>query len=146
MIDLETEKRRMYDIVGAIHDVHKYLGPGLNESCYQEALELQLKNEAIPYKRELSFHPTFKGVTLQATFRVDFLCREDVIVELKAVPELSPSHRAQLFNYMRLLSKPCGILVNFMPKFDVVERYFYDKENKNILAVDGHVIKNYQDI
>ena len=136
----------MYDIVGAIHDVHKYLGPGLNESCYQEAMELQLKNEAIPYKRELSFHPTFKGVTLQATFRVDFLCREDVIVELKAVPELSPSHRAQLFNYMRLLSKPCGILVNFMPKFDVVERYFYDKENKNILAVDGHVIKNYQDI
>ena len=146
MIDLETEKRRMYDIVGAIHNVHKYLGPGLNESCYQEALELQLKDEAIPYKRELSFHPTFKGTTLQATFRVDFLCHEDVIVELKAVPELNPSHRAQLFNYMRLLSKPCGILVNFLPKFDVVERYFYDKESKNILAVDGHIIKNYQDI
>ena len=145
MIDLETEKRRMYDIVGAIHNVHKYLGPGLNESCYQEALELQLKDEAIPYKRELSFHPTFKGTTLQATFRVDFLCHEDVIVELKAVPELNPSHRAQLFNYMRLLSKPCGILVNFLPKFDVVERYFYDKESKNILAVDGHIIKNYQD-
>ena len=136
----------MYDIVGAIHNVHKYLGPGLNESCYQEALELQLKDEAIPYKRELSFHPTFKGTTLQATFRVDFLCHEDVIVELKAVPELNPSHRAQLFNYMRLLSKPCGILVNFLPKFDVVERYFYDKESKNILAVDGHIIKNYQDI
>ena len=146
MIDLETEKRRMYDIVGAIHNVHKYLGPGLNESCYQEALELQLKDEAIPYKRELSFHPTFKGTTLQATFRVDFLCHEDVIVELKAVPELNPSHKAQLFNYMRLLSKPCGILVNFLPKFDVVERYFYDKESKNILAVDGHIIKNYQDI
>lgn len=146
MIDLDAEKRRMYDIVGAIHNVHKYLGPGLNESCYQEALELQLKDEAIPYKRELSFHPTFKGTTLQATFRVDFLCHEDVIVELKAVPELNPSHRAQLFNYMRLLSKPCGILVNFLPKFDVVERYFYDKESKNILAVDGHIIKNYQDI
>ena len=146
MIDIETEKRRMYDIVGAIHNVHKYLGPGLNESCYQEALELQLKDEAIPYKRELSFLPTFKGATLQATFRIDFLCREDVIVELKAVPELNPSHRAQLFNYMRLLSKPCGILVNFLPKFDVVERYFYDKESRNILAVDGHIIKNYQDI
>ena len=146
MIDLEAEKRRMYDIVGAIHNVHKYLGPGLNESCYQEALELQLKDEAIPYKRELSFHPTYKGTTLQATFKVDFLCREDVIIELKAVPELSPTHRAQLFNYMRLLSKPCGILVNFLPKFDVVERYFYDKESKNILAVDGHIIKNYQDI
>ena len=146
MIDLEAEKRRMYDIVGAIHNVHKYLGPGLNESYYQEALELQLKDEAIPYKRELSFHPTYKGTTLQATFKVDFLCREDVIIELKAVPELSPTHRAQLFNYMRLISKPCGILVNFLPKFDVVERYFYDKGSRNIIAVDGHIIKNFQEL
>ena len=146
MIDIEAEKRKMYDIVGVIHDVHKYLGPGLNESCYQEAMELQLKDEAIPYKRELSFHPTYRGITLQAIFKVDFLCKEDVIIELKAVPELNPNHRAQLFNYMRLLEKPCGILVNFLPKYDIIERYFYDKESKNILAVDGHIIKNFQDL
>ena len=146
MINLDAEKRKMYDIVGAIHDVHKYLGPGLNESCYQEAMELQLKNEAIPYKRELSFHPSYRGITLQASFRVDFLCKEEVIIELKAVTELNPSHRAQLFNYMRLLEKPCGILVNFLPKYDIIERYFYDKESKNILAVDGHIIKNYHDL
>ena len=146
MIDLESETRKMYDIVGAIHDVHKYLGPGLNESCYQEALELQLKDIAIPFNREYFFHPTYRGTTLHSSFKVDFLCKEEVIIELKAVPELNPSHRAQLFNYMRLLEKPCGILVNFLPKYDIVERYFYDKESKNILAVDGHIIKNYQDL
>ena len=146
MINLDIEKKKMYDIVGAIHDVHRFLGPGLNESCYQEAMELQLKDVSISYKREMSFHPSYRGIELNATFRVDFLCKGDVIVECKAVPELSPNHRAQLFNYMRLLEKPCGILVNFLPKFDVVERYFFDKESKNIIAVDGHIIKNFQEL
>ena len=146
MINLDVEKKKMYDIVGAVHDVHRFIGPGLNESCYQEAMELQLKDVSIPYKREMSFHPSYRGIELNATFRVDFLCKGDVIVECKAVPELSPNHRAQLFNYMRLLEKPCGILVNFLPKFDVVERYFYDKESRNIIAVDGHIIKNFQEI
>lgn len=146
MINLDIEKRKMYDIVGAIHDVHRFLGPGLNESCYQEAMELQLKDVSIPYKREMTFHPSYRGIELNATFRVDFLCKGDVIVECKAVTELSPNHRAQLFNYMRLLEKPCGILVNFLPKFDVVERYFFDKESKNIIAVDGHIIKNFQEL
>ena len=145
MINLEVEKKKMYDVIGTIHDVHHFLGPGLNESCYQEAMELQLKDSAIPYKREMTFHPTYRGKTLEATFRIDFLCKDDIIVELKAVTELNVNHRAQLFNYMRLLNKPCGILVNFLPKFADIQRYFYDEENKNILAVDGHIIKNYKD-
>lgn len=146
MINFDVEKKKMYDIVGVIHDVHKYLGPGLNESCYQEAMELQLKDASIPYQREKTFHPLYRGKALQAVFRIDFLCKDDIIVELKAVPELNANHRAQLFNYMRLLEKPCGILVNFLPKFAEVQRYFYDQESKNILAVDGHIIKNYRDL
>ncbi len=146
MINLDVEKKKMYDVIGAIHDVHRYLGPGLNESCYQEAMELQLRESSISYQREMSFHPTYKGVPLQSTFRIDFLCNNDVVIECKAVPELNPNHRAQLFNYMRLLNKPCGILVIFLPKFADIQRYFYDNESKNILAVDGHVIKNFRDI
>jgi len=146
MIDIDVEKKKMYDVIGAIHDVHRYLGPGLNESCYQEALELQLKDSDIPYKREMTFHPIYRGKTLESFFRIDFLCKNDIIVELKAVTELSVNHRAQLFNYMRLLNKPCGVLVNFLPKFADVQRYFYDQESKNILAVDGHTIKNYKEL
>ncbi|MBQ9555064.1 MAG: GxxExxY protein [Muribaculaceae bacterium] len=146
MFDLKEEKRKFFDIIGVIHEVHKYLGPGLNESCYQEAMELQLKNDAIPYQREMTFHPTYRGITLQATFRIDFLCKNDIIVECKSVPEFSPNHRAQLFNYMRLLEKPCGILVNYLPGYAEIERYLYDKETKNILGMDGRIIKNFIDI
>ena len=146
MFDFEAEKRKFYEIVGVIHEVHKYLGPGLNEACYQEAMELQLMDASVPYNREMSFHPIYRGVTLQATFRIDFLCKNDVIVECKAVPELHPNNRAQLFNYMRLLEKPCGILVNYLPRYAVIERYLYDKESKNILGVDGRIIKNFVDI
>ena len=74
MINLDVEKKKIYDVIGAIHDVHKYLGPGLNESCYQEAMELQLQDSAIPYKREMTFHPIYRGRTLEATYRIDFLC------------------------------------------------------------------------
>ena len=146
MFNIKVEREKLYGIVGIIHEVHKHLGPGLNESCYQEAMEIQLKEAAIPYSREMSFHPTYKGVALQATFRVDFLCNSDIIVECKAVPELNPNHRAQLFNYMRLLEKPCGILVNYLPKYADIERYLYDRETKNILGLDGRIIKNFMDV
>ena len=50
------------------------------------------------------------------------------------------NHRAQLFNYMRLLKKPCGILVNFSPRFATIERYLFDKESQKILTIDGRDI------
>ncbi len=56
MIDIEYYKKFMYDAIGAIHEVHCELGAGLNESCYQEGLEIQLKEQKIEYLRELSFH------------------------------------------------------------------------------------------
>ena len=73
-------------------------------------------------------------------FRIDFLCKNNIIVECKSVSELIPVHRAQLFNYMRLLRKPCGILVNFAPKFATIERYLFDTEDENIMGMDGSVI------
>ena len=57
MVEIEESKKFMYDIVGAIYEVRNELGIGLNESCYQEALEMQLKEMNVAYERELSFHP-----------------------------------------------------------------------------------------
>ena len=141
MINFAEVREHMFDVVGAIHEVHRELGPGLNEYCYQEAMQMELEEEGIPFSRELSFHPTFHGKTMEATYRIDFLCKDDIIVECKAVAELTTNHRAQLFNYMRLLRKPCGVLVNFAPKFATIERYFYDEASNNILGVDGRVIQ-----
>ena len=130
----------MYEIVGAIHEVHRELGPGLNESCYQEGFQMELTEQEIPFLRELSFYPKYHGRQISTSFRIDFLCKNDIIVECMAVSELIPVHRAQLFNYMRLLRKPCGILVNFSPKFATIERYLFDIEEANIMGVDGSVI------
>ena len=137
MIDVESLKVHVYDIVGALHTVHKELGPGVNEYCYQEALAMELSERGIPFEKEKTFHPTYKGRPMCAEYRIDFLCKGNVVVECKAVSVLSPSHRAQLFNYMRLLEMPCGIIVNFLPRFAVIERYFYDPENREMIASDG---------
>ena len=142
MIDAIKLRDHIYDVVGAVHNVHRVLGAGLNESCYQEGLQIELTQKSIPFKREVSFHPTYQGIKMEATFRIDFLCKDDIVVECKSVPKLLAEHRAQLFNYMRLLKLPCGILVNFMPQFAEIERYFFDHERQSIVPanrmVTGH--------
>ena len=134
----EELRNHVYDIVGALHCVHNELGPGINEYCYQEAFAMELSDRGIPFEREKTFHPIYKGRAMNAEYRIDFLCKGDVIVECKAVSAMTSSHRAQLFNYMRLLKMPCGIIVNFYPKFARIERYFYDVKNNEILTSDGN--------
>jgi GxxExxY protein len=139
MIDIAVYKEHIYDVVGALHEVHKELGAGLNEYCYQEGLQMQLEESGILYKREVAFHPVYHGREMSAEYRIDFLCKEDIIIECKAVTELVSNHRAQLFNYMRLLGCACGILVNFAPQFATIERYFLDNESNMIIGTDGKV-------
>ena len=79
---------------------------------------------------------------MDAEYRLDFLCKNDIIIECKAVADLANIHRSQLFNYMRLTKYSSGILVNFAPRFAVIERYFYDRDLHEILTVDGHIVKN----
>lgn len=141
MVNIAKMKAHMYDVVGAIHEVHKELGAGLNEYCYQEGFQMELEESEIPFERELSFHPSYHGRPMEATYRIDFLCEDDIIVECKSVSELLATHRAQLFNYMRLLKKPCGILVNFSPKYATIERYLFDEDENNIIGMDGHIIQ-----
>ncbi len=140
MVDVKKSKAYMYDIVGALYEVRKEMGPGLNESCYQEALEMQLQEADIFYEREKAFNPYYHGKKMKASFRLDFLCKSNIIVECKAVAELNENHRAQLFNYMHLLKFRYGILVNFAPKHFEIERYLYDEDSDEILNMFGHPI------
>ena len=139
MIDIAALKEHIYDVIGALHEVHKELGPGLNEYCYQEGLQLQFEEQNIPFKRELSFHPKYHGKEMQALYRIDFLCKDDIIVECKSISEIDNNTRAQLFNYMRLLKCPCGILVNFAQRSMDIERYFFDSERQDIIGMKGNV-------
>ena len=143
MIDIEALKSYAYETIGAIHEVHKELGPGLNEKIYQEGLQLELSERNIPYKKELTFHQMYHGKEMESTYRLDFLVNEDIIVELKSVESLTSEHKAQLFNYMRLLKVSVGILVNFYPRFAEIERYFFNTDDNEIYGSDGFPIRKY---
>ena len=129
-----TEKCRTYsyDIIGCCQEVHKELGPYLNEYIYQDALEIILKEKNIEYLREYNFNVDFHGMTLKHQHYMDFLCKKKIILECKAVDKLVPEHRQQLWNYMRLAKINIGILYNFALPIDQCERYYYDITSKQL--------------
>lgn len=145
MIDISTYKNECYDVVGAIYNVKKELGPGLNEKIYQEGLSIELTALGIPFEREKLVHPIYRGVQMSATFFLDFLCKDTVIVELKSVVSLNADHRAQLFNYMHIVRPKVGILVNFAPLYAEIERYYYDFDTDQIINTKGTNIRNKHD-
>jgi len=102
-----------YDILGAVIEVHKCLGPGLLESIYHKCLAKEFSLQKLSYLSEYAVPVTYKGLDIQTNLRCDFLVENAIIIELKAVESLTPIFDAQLFTYMKLLEKLKGILVNF---------------------------------
>ena len=143
-LDINTLKNVMYPVIGAIYEVHRELGPGLNEYVYQEGLEMQLEDDNIAYEREREYTPIYHDRKMNAKYRLDFVCKNQIIVECKAVEQLSVNHRAQLFNYMRLTKLPMGILVNFSQKSVVIERYFFDIQKNEIMSMDGTILTRFK--
>lgn len=93
--------------------VYNTLGPGFLEAVYQEALELELAKRNIPYEREKELSISYNGVVLKQTYRADFVCYGNIIVELKAVAHLDDTHRSQVFNYLKATGNKLGLLLNF---------------------------------
>jgi GxxExxY protein len=80
---------------------------------------------------------------MNAKYRLDFICLDSIIIECKAVEQLTVNHRAQLFNYMRLTKLPIGLLVNFSQKSATIERYVYNHTTREILSMDGTVLTRF---
>ena len=102
-----------YKIVGCAIEVHKHLGPGLLESIYHECLKQEFFLRGVNYKNQLFVPISYKGLVLDADYRLDFLVEDEIVVELKAMEGILPVHEAQLLTYMKLLQKGKGILINF---------------------------------
>lgn len=102
-----------YKINGAIFEVHRELGPGLLEKVYQEALEMELRLQGIPFEREKGFPIMYKNTRLEQKYIADFVIYDKIVVELKAVDELLPVHTAQVINYLAITGYKLGLLVNF---------------------------------
>jgi len=106
-------KEECYKIIGACMEVHKELGPGFLEPVYQEALSLEFYIQGIQFEKEKDIRIVYKGKTLDKWYKADFLCFDKIIVELKAISELSNDHIAQLLNYLKATKLRVGLLVNF---------------------------------
>ena len=100
-------------IINACMEVHNELGNGFLEPVYQEALEEEFKIQGIPYVREKLLPVMYKGKQLKKEYYADFVCYDDIIVELKAVSVLSKPHKAQVLNYINAANKEIGLLINF---------------------------------
>ena len=106
-------KEESYKIIGAAIEVHKTLGCGFTEPVYQEALEYEFKLRGIPYEREKVLRVNYKDIVLEKEFRVDFLCYDKIIVELKSVSDMIDEHYAQVYNYLKTTGCELGLLINF---------------------------------
>jgi GxxExxY protein len=106
-------KNEVYDIMGACFDVYKELSCGLSEPIYQEALEIEFKLRGIPFEREKELVVYYKGQKLRKKYIADFVCYDDIIVELKALDNVTSKEVSQLLNYLHITKYPLGLLVNF---------------------------------
>ncbi|MGQ1910188.1 GxxExxY protein [Marinifilum sp. RC60d5] len=106
-------KEECYQIIGAAMEVHNELGCGFLEAVYQEALAILLDEKLIPFEKEKILDIAFRGNILSKKYIADFLCFDDVIVELKAADSILPEHIAQVLNYLKATNKKIGLLINF---------------------------------
>jgi GxxExxY protein len=101
------------DILAAAIEVHRTLGPGLLESTYLECLEYELTGFHLRFERQRRLPIVYKGIPLQASYRIDLIVENRIVVEVKSVTELARVHWAQVLTYLRLTGCPAGLLINF---------------------------------
>lgn len=106
-------KEEVYQIVGAAMEVSNQLGCGFLEAVYQEALEIELSERRIPNVPQKSIRISYKGRTLKKEYIADFLCHDQIIVEIKAIKAITGIEEAQLLNYLKATNLPVGLIVNF---------------------------------
>jgi len=118
--------QKTYAIIGAAMEVHKELGNGFLEAVYQEALEKEFTYQEIPFKSQPLVRIEYKGKPLKKTYEPDFICFDEVIVEIKAMDKLSGVEHAQIINYLKATSFKVGLLINFGNKSLEHKRFVYN--------------------
>ncbi|MET0944973.1 GxxExxY protein [Flavobacterium aquidurense] len=116
-------EKETYKIIGLCMEVHKNLGPGLLEIVYKDALEIEFRENNIPFEREKEYSIEYKGRILTHKFYADFIVNEDIVLEVKAIKEFSSEHIAQILNYIKLSHSELGLLINFQTKSLQYKRY-----------------------
>ncbi len=108
----EIDDPLTYEIIGAGQKVHRTLGPGFGESVYHKALGKELILREIPFESEPEFEVFYEGY-LCGTFKPDLVVDKKVVVELKALAEVTARDRMQTISYLKASGLRTGLLLNF---------------------------------
>lgn len=113
MINVDDEAEELaHGVIGAAIEVHRVLGPGFQESVYEEALCAELDMRGIPFARQPTIIVMYKGL-LVGECRLDIYVGNKAVVELKSVETLLPVHKAQAVAYLKVTKNKLGLLINF---------------------------------
>ena len=99
--------------VHAAFTVHRSLGPGLLESAYQECMAIELAYLGLTVEREKVLPLIYRGHPVNTSYRLDLIVGGKLLVELKAVEAIAPIHEVQVLTYLKLVTLPLGLLINF---------------------------------
>lgn len=97
-------------------EIHNTLGNGFAEAVYSEILEKEFIKNNIPYEKEKLLKIFFKGEELSKKYKADYVCYNEIIIELKSATFLHDNFSCQLLNYLKATNKKPGILINFGEK------------------------------
>jgi GxxExxY protein len=100
-------------VIGAAIEVHRTLGPGLLESIYERCLAHELSLRGVPSISQQLVRVRYKDIAFDEVLKFDLAVDDCLLVEVKAVQEVHPVHKAQTLSYMRLLDFPLGLILNF---------------------------------
>lgn len=109
----EKADRLSREAIGAAVEVHRHLGPGLLESIYEKCLAREFELRGVPVLSQEHVKITYKGLIFTEQLKFDLLVDGALLLEIKAVEEVLPVHKAQLLSYMKLLNVPLGLVLNF---------------------------------
>lgn len=108
---------RVDDISAIVVDeaiaLHRELGPGLFETVYETILAGRLEARGLRVSRQVPVPLVVDGIHFETAFRIDILVEDSLVLEIKAVEQLSKAHAKQLLTYLRILKQPVGLLLNF---------------------------------
>ncbi|MEZ4829399.1 MAG: GxxExxY protein [Bacteroidia bacterium] len=115
-------------VIGCALKVHSVLGPGLLENVYEICLYEELKSTGLKIERQKYLPVVYKDIKLDASFRIDLMIEDQLIVELKAVETIHPIFMAQIMTYLKLSKCKIGLLINFNEKWlkDGIKRVIFD--------------------
>lgn len=109
----ESQDPQTHVVIGAAMKVHRVLGCGFSEPVYQAAMAVELRRRDIPFASQVGFSIEYDGEPLQLTYREDFVCFDDVIVEIKALSGIGPIEEAQVLNYLKASRLKRALILNF---------------------------------